>query len=544
MVQPNFKDPETVETLKKLTMWRILVVFTVFATVTAIELEHDIDYSTIYGGDRYEQGSPSADTSSEEFSLRGTKSPFVALYEQATAGLQRGAVVKRQSIPTIRIGRTVSLLGVFAAEAGSLINGTDLAVKYINDNGGVTVNGTRHNIQLVTWNDASDVALVKRLYTDMILFDDVDVLIGPWATGLTGEPLKVAYQYQWPMVFSGASSTQFYTSGYNTSFGMLVQAGKRSLPCMELLISSLGVTKVAIVSSDDSFQLLSANLIAGQVKTRNATIIFNETVSRLLTTPEELGDIPLRLTQTDAELVVICMATGVNNVFLEALREFDWDPAALYITNSETVVLSERAIGWKVAGAFAGNQWSPRLPYNDSVRFGDAAGFGQFYQNVYNVTPSFLAAAGAEAIFVIADALERAGSLERTDIIQSLRLTKIPETFFGPVSFLVSGELNSSCACEQIQPIGPHDQKNRSMATVYPGLLADATVIYPAFPERPPGPKYTEKELRLIYAFSALAGCIVLGLLVLLIVYLFRKNYHLVFLDKDRISKDVNDTWA
>lgn len=123
--------------------------------------------------------------------------------------------------PKIRIGRTISELGVYAPEAIGLINGVNFAVSFINNNSGVIINDTRYDLELVTWNDASDPDLVERLYDSIVEKDNVVALIGPWSTQLATRALISANHSGYPIVFTAAANN-LYTSGYTNSFGMFV----------------------------------------------------------------------------------------------------------------------------------------------------------------------------------------------------------------------------------------------------------------------------------------------------------------------------------
>ncbi len=59
---------------------------------------------------------------------------------------------------TIRLGAAVSLTGKYSSNGAFTRNGYDLAVKRINDEGGVTVAGRPYLLEIVYCDDESDAA--------------------------------------------------------------------------------------------------------------------------------------------------------------------------------------------------------------------------------------------------------------------------------------------------------------------------------------------------------------------------------------------------
>ena len=96
---------------------------------------------------------------------------------------------------TIKIGTTVSLQGKFAHEGKLALCGFKVAVKWVNEHGGVVVNGKRYKLQLIYYDDKSDKTEVQKLITKLITQDKVDFLIAPYSSSLTLAAVPIAEQY-------------------------------------------------------------------------------------------------------------------------------------------------------------------------------------------------------------------------------------------------------------------------------------------------------------------------------------------------------------
>ena len=111
------------------------------------------------------------------------------------------------------------------------------------------------------------------------------------------------------------------------------------------------------------------------------------------------------------------------------------------------------------------SQWAP------DVNWPGAQEFANKYQARYGEVPGLHAAETYTALYLAADVLERANSLEKEDIRTALRNTDITESIFGPIKFDQTGQNNHEMVIMQVQ--------NGQFVTVYPAKYAASELIYP-----------------------------------------------------------------
>jgi branched-chain amino acid transport system substrate-binding protein len=114
----------------------------------------------------------------------------------------------------IVLGAAVSLTGKFAPNGTNTKNGYELAVREVNDNGGVKVGGRSYKLTVRYYDDEStpvrDTALAERLITQ----DDVKFMLGPYGSDLTKAILPVVEKYQVPMLEGNGAARELFTQGY------------------------------------------------------------------------------------------------------------------------------------------------------------------------------------------------------------------------------------------------------------------------------------------------------------------------------------------
>jgi len=123
----------------------------------------------------------------------------------------------------IRIGVTASLTGAYAAPGSSLLEGLRMWAYDVNSRGALL----GRKVEIVSYDDQSDPVTSARLYERLISEDQVDLLIGPYASDVTLEASSVAERHNFPMVSASAAAREIWERGYRNIFQ--VDAPGRSL---------------------------------------------------------------------------------------------------------------------------------------------------------------------------------------------------------------------------------------------------------------------------------------------------------------------------
>ena len=127
----------------------------------------------------------------------------VALWPQASAGVE-----------PIKVGVTVSLSGRLAAPASEQLQGIQMWAHDLNARGALL----GRPVEIVYYDDKSDPETSEALYGRLINEDKVDLLLGPYSSGLTLAASRMAEKYNFPMVATGASSTDIWSRGNRNIF--------------------------------------------------------------------------------------------------------------------------------------------------------------------------------------------------------------------------------------------------------------------------------------------------------------------------------------
>lgn len=146
------------------------------------------------------------------------------------------------------VGGAISLTGQYAEPAGRQANSVKLWVDEVNARGGLL----GHKVVLRLLDDKSDTQTSIKLYEKLITEDKVDLVLGPYSSGITEAVANVTERYKMPFVAYGASSTPIWEKGRKYIFNIVAPAESFQKGAVHLA-KQIGVTKAAVIGQDSLF---------------------------------------------------------------------------------------------------------------------------------------------------------------------------------------------------------------------------------------------------------------------------------------------------
>jgi branched-chain amino acid transport system substrate-binding protein len=142
----------------------------------------------------------------------------------------------------------------------------------------------------------------------------------------------------------------------------------------------------------------------------------------------------------------------------------------LALTHCDSAQITEK-FGKDANYAFCGSQWDSRMTYTDRW-FGNPQKYAELFNATFHYEPPYQAAESTATVEVFADAIARAGSLDRAKVRDAIAATDMM-TFYGPIKFDATGKnIAKSMVMYQVQ-----DQK---YVVVAPAKWATGKPIFPA----------------------------------------------------------------
>src|SRR2546423_15700335 len=126
----------------------------------------------------------------------------------------------------IIFGAAVSLTGAQSKEGGLTKQGYDLWLDWINQRGGIVVNGVKHPVQIKYEDDQSNPNLSATPVQKLITDQKSQFILRPYGSAATATDAIVAEKNGIPMVEANGAAQSIFSKGYKYTFGVLSPANK------------------------------------------------------------------------------------------------------------------------------------------------------------------------------------------------------------------------------------------------------------------------------------------------------------------------------
>ena len=375
---------------------------------------------------------------------------------------------------TITLGAAISLTGKYSTNGKNTLDGYQLAVKRINELGGVKVGGKTYQLAIKYYDDESTSARGAQLVERLITQDGIQFVLGPYSSGLTQAIAPVTEKYGIPMVEGNGADRSLFTHGFKYLFAVLNTSDHYLRSAVNLLGDHAkelgkrpGDMKIAIAVENDDFSKDVRDGIAEDAKRLGMKIVIDDKL------PPDLNDLSATLTKVKALqpdlLAVSGHAKGAALAVRQVADQKVYVPM-LALTHCDSAEIAEK-FPQQSEYAVCGSQWDDSLSYSDRW-FGSAKDYAQRFKKEFGYDAPYQAAESTASVLVFADAFARAGSLDQKKVRDAIAATDLM-TFFGPVKFDETGKnIAKSMVLYQVQ--------GGQYRVVAPEKWAEAKLVFPA----------------------------------------------------------------
>ena len=340
----------------------------------------------------------------------------------------------------IVLGAAVSLTGKYALNGTNTKNGYELAVREVNDNGGVKIGGRSYKLAVHYYDDELTPARGTELAERLIKQDGVKFMLGPYSSGLTKAILPVVEKYHVPMIEGNGDARELFTKGYRYIFAVLSTSDQYLTPAIDLAAEHAGELgkpkeklKVALAMENDPFALDVRAGVLEDVRRQGMMVVIDDQL------PPELDDMSVTLTKIKALKPDVLVISGHEKGALTAISQIKalqvYVPI-LAMTHCNSAQIAEK-LGEAAEHVFCAHQWHRSLGYKGEL-FGSAEDFARQFEAEYKYEAPYQAAQSAAAVHVFVDAFRRARTLDPQTVRDAIATTEL-DTFYGPIKFDESG---------------------------------------------------------------------------------------------------------
>jgi branched-chain amino acid transport system substrate-binding protein len=378
----------------------------------------------------------------------------------------------------IIIGSAISTTGNLALEGKLAKQGYDLWLEWINQQGGININGVKHPVEIKYEDDQSKADQSAILVQKLITTDKAQLILGPYGSTATASDAVVAERNGIPMVEANGAAESIFSKGYKYTFGVLSPAKKYLQGVIDMAVTlSPKPSTLAILWADDPFSKEVAQGVEAYAPDKGIQVVFGGQRGKYPNGSTDVSGLLSQVNTLHPDMVLnsghLLEAIAIN----KAAKDLKLNAKIFAYSVGPSTPDFIKSLGKDADYVYGGSQWTPEVKYRPQFYL-SVKDYVSAYKKKYATTedPDYHVAESTAACLAIQKAIEKAGGTDPVKVRDALASLDIM-TFFGQIKFDSRGlNIYKPMVVEQIQ--------NGVHYTVYPPDVANGKAQYP----KPPWP--------------------------------------------------------
>lgn len=397
---------------------------------------------------------------------------------EATSEPQSVTTDKPAEVKPVKIGFLNPASGATAESAILDFNGARMAVKNINEQGGIKSLGGAM-IELVEVDSTSDAKQATSAAERLISTNsDLSAIVGTGFSGLTLSILPVLEQYQIPAV-TNSSSDDIVKQGYKYIFKIAPLSsdfGKLQVEFIQKLNEQydLNIKKVGVIYVDNSYGVNTAKGVKSIAESAGLTVVVDQSFPEGFT---DASSLVTTLKNAGCDVVFPIAYTNEAKLIYDTMKSMNYNPLIIAGGGGFLWPSLGKSLGDAINGTISASTWN-----FDSKNVTDVPVLVKMYEEYEATYGTFMSEHSGPpymAVWVIKEAIENCASRDPKvirDAIAALTEKNSPYLQImqpGKLSFDETGFDSAG-----IKPVLIQWQNNKPR-TIYPPELASSELILP-----------------------------------------------------------------
>jgi len=349
-------------------------------------------------------------------------SAILALFGFSSGGLAQ----------TIKIGAVVPLTGRYAALGAQVRAGYEIGVEQINAAGGVSVGGKKMQLQLIMLDDESDpTKTVARLET--LATQGVVAYLGGAGSDLHAAAASIGDKNKIPYLGIAFALNSIHKQGLRYLFSPFPKSPDLAKETFVLLDGSIPAaqrpTKVALFLERTDWGKEMGSLWENFAKQNHYQVVAS---GEYAPGAKDFSELILKAKSAGAEAVFALPSPPDGMTIAKQMKELDFNPKAVVFIRAADPPVWSQNLGKDGDYFLLSPGWHFAARYPKVVEVNDA------YQKRFNRPADALVGPAYACVQILADAITRAGNLDREKIRDAIAATNMT-TVIGPVRFRPDG---------------------------------------------------------------------------------------------------------
>lgn len=320
-----------------------------------------------------------------------------------------------QAADTIKIGIALSETGNLADSSKHYWRGIELWRDKTNAAGGLL----GKKVEFVMYDDRSDAATSARLYERLITNDNVDLLVSTIGSAQAATATAVAEKHKRIMINGGGASESIQQRGFKHIFQTAARISNY-VDGIEPLVKKYNVKTMAFISRDYGAARDMEKVLKGMAQRNGVKVVMDEYF------PSGNVDFSSQIARARQENPDLWVSVGYPNEAIEMVRQFhasNYMPK-IFVHNGVAQEDFLKATGKDGEYAVGMSLYEPVLKTSGNAEF------VRDFKAKYNYEPGYYSSFGYNSVYVLGEAVKKAGSLDQEALRKVLTTLKL-DTVMG-----------------------------------------------------------------------------------------------------------------
>jgi len=362
---------------------------------------------------------------------------FVAGITLVALGLTVAPVMAAEPAPSaIKVGAVIALTGRMAAGGKDVKAGYDLAVKDINAAGGIMVKeyGKKLPLDVMIVDDESDPVKTATRLDKLSSVDKAVAYLSGFSSDLNVVGMAAAEKNKVPWIGVTIAVEAPFNSGYKwvfAPFSMSHDQVKAFFDLLDSIPADQRPKKIGHLELNVDWGNECGKYVREMAKQRGYQLVVDQ---KYAPPTNDFSSAILALKSAGAEAVFSVPAPPQSIVMVKQMKELNYTPKVTCLIRGPDLSTYWEAMGKDAAYIISDGNWDETMTYPGNKKMVDQ--YKAANPGVENI--GIPVGAGYAAVQVLANAIERAGSLDRQKIRDAIAKTDMM-TIRGPIKFRANG---------------------------------------------------------------------------------------------------------
>ena len=353
-----------------------------------------------------------------------------------------GTAAARQGRDNFKLGVVTSLSGDLRFGGQVTRRGYELWKQAVNEQGGIQVGGSSHQVELVYADAQSNPSTGADAASRMISQQNVDAVLGPYSSNVTLAVVPIMEQNRMPHITGSAESPQIweqqpkYTFGTIPTVSIIADRATSDILGLDPQAQSVYVTGV-----NEPFSKSTAQAMRKAARDADVEVLGYELFPR----GTDYANVVTQAKNAGPDLHLHGGHIGSHVNLVNAAQQLDYSPNGMMFHYGVNTDSFKDGAGNGAAYTFGATVWLPQVQRSGGILYDTPQAYVEVSQSTFQTAPDYTQAGSTAAGIVFGEAFKQLGASPPLNQQQKDELVSILEgievnTFYGTVSFDNEGQ--------------------------------------------------------------------------------------------------------